>query len=463
MNMTLHKRKLILGAALSNGGDSSNWKHPRHWSDSPININYFKESAQKAESGKMDFIFVGDTLFINGNSPPPLINRLEPLTLLSAVAGATSHIGLVGTLSTTYSEPYNVARLYSSLDHISGGRAGWNVVTTALAGTASNFSKDEHLEHDQRYQVADEFVEITKGLWDSWEEGAFVRDKEKGIFFDHEKMHALNHKGKYFSVQGPLSSERSKQGHPVLVQAGSSEAGIEFAAKHADIIFTFQTNLEEAREFYRKVKNRAVANGREPSDILILPGITVIVGETEEEAKQKSEEIDALVNIEDALKLLDRYFNGKDLSQLPLDEPLPDNWTDWGGDGFKSAVDQLDRIVRAEKLTLRQLAIHNASRKNKSTLIGTPDQVVDQIQEWFESEAVDGFIISAGPIVPEGIHDFVNLIIPVLQQRGLYRTEYESDTFRGNVGLAIPENRYTKQKISLSAESRGAYDFVAPN
>lgn len=194
--MASQTRKLILGASLSNGGDSSNWMHPRHWSDSPININYFKESAQKAEAGKMDFIFVGDTLYVNENSPPPLINRLEPLTLLSAVAGVTSHIGLVGTMSTTYSEPYNVARLYSSLDHISQGRAGWNIVTTALAGTALNFSKKEHLEHDLRYQVADEFVEVTKGLWDSWEEGAFVRDKEKGVFFSKDKMHELRHQGR---------------------------------------------------------------------------------------------------------------------------------------------------------------------------------------------------------------------------------------------------------------------------
>ncbi|OXM86750.1 LLM class flavin-dependent oxidoreductase [Paenibacillus rigui] len=441
------KRQLILGCALSSGSENSIWKHPRHWSDAPINIRYFQECAQKAEEGKMDFIFVGDTLFVNENSPPPLINRLEPLTLLTAVAGVTKHIGLVGTLSTTYSEPYNVARLFSSLDHISNGRAGWNIVTTALANTALNFSKEAHLEHDQRYEVADEFVEVTKGLWDSWEEGAFIRDKEKGVFFDQEKLHVLDHRGKYFSVKGPLSSERTKQGYPVLVQAGSSDAGIDFAAKHADIVFTHQGSLDSAQAFYRKLKSRVHAHGREPEHLHILPGVSIIVSRTEEEAQRKLAEIDGLVNVDEALNTLDRYFNSVDLKTLfPLDEPLPDKWTDWGSDGFKSAVEQLDRIVKEEKLTLRQLAIRNATRKDKGTFVGTPEQIADEIQEWFESEAVDGFIVSSGPIVPEGIHDFVNLVLPILQSRGLYRTEYEADTFRENIGVPIPPNRYRKQR-----------------
>lgn len=436
-------RKLVLGASLSGGGNHSGiWRHPRHWSDASINLNYYKQSAQKAESGKFDFIFVGDTLFINEKSAPQLINRFEPLTLLTALAGATSRIGLVGTLSTSYSEPYNVARLFASLDHISGGRAGWNVVTTALPGTALNFNQEQHLEHDERYQVADEFVQVTKGLWDSWEDDAFVRNKETGIYFDPNKLHTLNHQGEYFSVRGPLSIERSQQGQPVLVQAGSSEAGRAFAAKHAEVVFTYQHSIEEAKRFYSDIKARIADNGREPGHLLVLPGISVIIGATEAEAAAKQEEIAGLISIEEALKDLDKYMGGADLSKLPLDEPLPDNWSALGADGFQSAVEGLDKLVREEKLTLRQLALKNAAKNSRNPFVGTPEKIADTIQEWFEAEAVDGFIVGSGPIVPEGIHDFVDHVVPILQRRGLFREDYEADTLRGNLGLPIPANRH---------------------
>lgn len=438
------KRQLKLGANLNGVGNSiSFWRHPDIPINASVNLDFYKKQARKAEEGKFDLLFIADGLFINEKSNPHFLNRFEPLTLLSVLAGATSNIGLVATLSTSYSEPFTVARQYASLDQISGGRSGWNVVTSPLEGSALNFGKGEHPNHALRYEIAEEHLNVVKGLWDSWEDDAFVGDKEKGVFFDPSKLHTLNHKGNHFSVQGPLNVARSKQGYPVIFQAGSSESGKDLAAKSADAVYTGHETFEEAMEFYRDVKARAIAYGRQAEDILIFPGIGPIVGRTAEEAEQKYQEIAGLVSIDHALNYLGRYFDHYDFSQYPLDESFPEIG-DLGSNSFRSATDKIKQQARQEGLTLRQVALRASTPR--TSFIGTPDQIADQIQEWFEGEAADGFNIRT--VVPNGLADFVDLVVPVLQERGLFRTEYEHETLRENLGLKIPLNRYTLERVN---------------
>ncbi|CAH1205107.1 LLM class flavin-dependent oxidoreductase [Paenibacillus sp. JJ-223] len=439
----MSKRQLKLGANLSGVGNSiSFWRHPDIPVNASVSIEYYKQQARKAEEGKFDLLFIADGLYINEKSNPHFLNRFEPITLLSTLAGATSHIGLVATLSTSYSEPFTVARQFASLDQISGGRAGWNVVTSPLEGSALNFGKGEHPDHSLRYEIAEEHLQVVRGLWDSWEDDAFVGDKEAGIFFDPSKLHALNHRGKHFSVQGPLNVARSSQGHPVIFQAGSSESGKNLAARSADAIYTAHETLEEAREFYRDVKARAAAHGRKPEELLIFPGIGPIVGRTEEEAERKYQEIAALVSIDQALNYLGRYFEHFDFSQYALDEPFPDIG-DLGSNSFRSTTDKIKQQAREQGLTLREVAL--LASTPRTSFIGTPEKIADLIQEWFESEAADGFNIRT--VVPNGLADFVDLVVPVLQERGLFRTAYEQTTLRGNLGLEIPSNRYALESV----------------
>lgn len=438
------QRKLKLGAVIHGVGSSvSAWRHPDIQSDASINIGYYREQAAKAEEGKFDFVFIADGLFINEQSIPHFLNRFEPVTLLSSLAAVTKNVGLVGTLSTSYSEPFNVSRQFSSLDHISGGRAGWNVVTSPGVGTAANFNKGDHPEHASRYEIAEEYLEVARGLWDSWEDDAFVRDKESGVFFDPEKLHRLDHQGKHFSVQGPLNIARSKQGQPIVFQAGSSDAGRNLAAKTADAVFTGHETIEEAQAFFADVKERAAAYGRSPDSILIFPGIGPIVGATPEEAERKYEETASLGSIEDALRYLGRFFDHHDFSQYPLDEPFPD-LGELGSNGFKSTTDRIKQKAKEHNLTLRQVALRSTTPRGN--FIGTPEQVADEIQRWFETGAADGFIVGSG--VPNGLNDFVDQVVPILQARGLYREEYEHDTLRGNLGLTFPINRYAKQTVT---------------
>ncbi len=286
------QRKMRLGSFLSGtGSNMASWRHPNAVPDGPINLDYYKGLTRKAEAAKLDFVFFGDGLYISEKSHPIFLNRFEPLTLLAALAMETTHIGLAATLSTTYSDPFTVARQFASIDHISNGRVGWNIVTSPLEGSALNYSKPQHPEHDLRYRMAHEYLEVTKGLWDSWEEDAFIRDKESGVFFDPAKMHRLNYKGDFYSVQGPLNISRSRQGRPVLIQAGASEAGKEFASRHADAVFTGQASVADGVQFYQEVKGRAAKHGRNPDEVLILPGCAPIVGQTAEEAEEKYQEI----------------------------------------------------------------------------------------------------------------------------------------------------------------------------
>ncbi|MFC4305080.1 LLM class flavin-dependent oxidoreductase [Cohnella boryungensis] len=438
------KRKPVkLGAIIHGvGGNISGWRHPEVPADASVSFSFYKEQAQLAEAGKIDLVFIADGLYITEKSIPHFLNRFEPLTLLSALASVTSRIGLVGTLSTSYSEPFTVARQFGSLDHLSGGRAGWNLVTSPLEGSAKNYGKPEHPTHDERYKIAEEHLEVTRGLWDSWEDDAFVRDKATGVFFDPEKLHRLDHKGEYFSVQGPLNIGRSRQGQPVVFQAGSSESGKNLAAKGADAVFTGHETLEEAKLFYREVKERAVAYGRSEDDIVILPGISPIIGRTFEEAERKYEEIASLVSIENALDYLGRFFEHHDFSQYPLDEPFPDIG-DLGSNSFRSGTDKIKQTAKEQGLTLRQVALRSATPRGQ--FIGTPEHIADLIQQWHEEKGADGFIIHSS--LPSGLRDFVELVIPILQERGIYRTEYESDTLRGNLGLKVPVNRYTAEKV----------------
>ncbi len=433
------RRQLRLGTILHGAsGNMSAWRHPDAQADASINFEFAKSVAKKAEQGKLDFIFVADGLFINEKSIPHFLNRFEPITLLSALATVTEHLGLVGTLSTSYSEPFTVARQFASLDHLSGGRAGWNVVTSPLEGSAKNFSRQQHPDHALRYRIADEYLTVTKGLWDSWEEGAFVRDKASGQFFDAGKLHTLNHHGDFFQVQGPLNIGRTPQGRPVLFQAGASEDGKKLAARHADAIFTHHPTLEEAQAFYQDVKRQVAANGRQPDELHIFQGVSVIVGSSAEDVERQYQQTAALVSVEDALNYLGRFFDHHDFSQYPLDAPFP-ALGEIGQNSFRSTTDEIKRHAREKGLTLRQAALEAATPR--PLFHGTPEQVADGLQHWFEHGAADGFIINGG--TPVTFTHFVDQVVPLLQARGLFRTEYPGNTLRDSFGLAQPANQFT--------------------
>lgn len=430
-------KKIKFGAMIHGiGGTTDGWRHPSVPADASVSLPFYKERAKLAETANFSFIFVADGLSISEKSLPHFLNRFEPITLLTAIAGATEKIGLVGTLSTSYSQPFNVARQFLSLDHISSGRAGWNVVTSPSAGAAQNFNGKDLPSHEDRYNKAAEHLQVVKGLWDSWEDGAFVRNKETGEFFDKEKMHELNHEGEFFSVKGPLNLERSQQGYPVIFQAGSSERGKSFAAESADAIFTGHETLEEAIEFYRDVKAKAAQNGRGHEEILIFPGISPIVASTVEEAHEIYEDFISLVPIDNAITYLGRFFDHFDFSTFPLDEPFPEIG-DAGKEAFQSTTDKIKKMAKEHKLTLRQVAQQVAVPR--STFIGTPEIVADKIQTWFESGGADGFIINSD--IPSQFREFVEKVVPILQERGIYEKEYTGSTLREHLGIKKPSNQ----------------------
>jgi FMN-dependent oxidoreductase (nitrilotriacetate monooxygenase family) len=440
--MSQTQRQLRLGAIIQGvSGNMSAWRHPDAVADASINIDYVLDLARKAELAKIDFLFVADGLYITPQSIPHFLNRFEPITLLSALSLVTKKIGLVATLSTSYSEPFTVARQFASLDHLSGGRVGWNVVTSPLEGSAKNFSRSTHPEHDERYRVASEYLQVVKGLWDSWEGDAFVRDKQSGEFFAPDKLHTLNHQGHYFSVQGPLNVGRSPQGRPIVFQAGASEAGKAFAAEAADAIYTRQETLEQAREFREDVRRRLVARGRDADDIRVFQGISVIIGETEEDAERRYQQTAELVTIDKALEYLGRYFEHHDFSQYALDAPFPDIG-ELGSNSFRSTTDKIKQNARERGLTLRQAALEEATPR--PSFLGTAEQVAEGLANWFLQGATDGFIVRGG--TPTAFDDFVAQVIPLLQARGIYRKEYAGETLRENLGLAEPENQFAVQR-----------------
>lgn len=435
----MSKRELRIGTILHGAsGNMSAWRHPAAQADASISFDYARKIARKAEAGKLDFLFVADGLYINEKSIPHFLNRFEPLTLLSALAAVTEHLGLVGTVSTSYSDPFTIARQFASLDHLSGGRAGWNVVTSPLEGSAKNFSRQQHPEHALRYRIADEYLQVVKGLWDSWEEGAFVRDKRSGQFFDPAKLHTPDHRGDFFQVQGPLNIERTPQGRPIIFQAGASGDGRRLAARHADAIFTHHATLEEAQAFWRDVKQQLAENGRAADDLHIFQGVSVIVGDDAADVEQQYQATAQLVSVPDALNYLGRFFDHHDFSRYPLDEPLPE-LGDIGQNSFRSTTDEIKRNARVRGQTLRQAALEAATPR--PLFHGTPEQVADGLQHWFEQKAADGFIIQGG--TPDTFERFVDRVIPLLQARGLSRRDYPGTTLRASLGLQTPENQFT--------------------
>ena len=440
-------RKLKLGFILHGVGRTwTDWRHPDADPGASTSLDFYRRQAQTAERGKLDFLFVADSLSINEKSSPHYLNRFEPITILSALAASTSKIGLVGTLTVSYSEPFNVARQFASLDHISGGRAGWNVVTSWLGETSANFSKPEHFPHDVRYRLAGEYLDVVQGLWDSWEDDAHVGDKESGVFVDPDKLHRLDHKGEFFQVRGPLNIKRSRQGQPVIFQAGASDTGRAFAARRADAIFNPAATLEEAQEYYRDVKARAQGFGRDPSALHILPGIGPVIGLTEAEAEANYRTLAALGSLETGLGLLARSFNDHDFRVYDLDGPFPDV-AHIGLNSQQSATTRILAEVKAEGLTIRQVAERLATPRG--AFVGTPEVVADRLQQWFENEGSDGFVIFQS--LPGQLELFVDHVVPILQARGLFRTEYEGETFREHLGLPFPENRHTAARAAQSA------------
>jgi FMN-dependent oxidoreductase (nitrilotriacetate monooxygenase family) len=433
------QRQLKLGFILHGVGPGwGDWRHPDAHPGASTDFQFYKRQAQVAEAGKFDFLFVADSVYITEKSSPHYLNRFEPLTILSALAGATNNIGLVATLTVSYSEPFNVARQFSSLDHISGGRAGWNVVTSWLEGSAANYSREKHYAHDVRYRLAGEYLDVVQGLWDSWEDDALTFDKAGGQFFDPAKLHTLNHKGEFFSVKGPLNISRSPQGQPVIFQAGASEDGKSFAARRADAIFVSHEEIDAAKAYYADIKARAAGFGRDPDQLHVLPAARPVVGRTPEEAEALYKELTELVSLDNALSMLARPFNEYDFSQHDPDGPFPLAAAEFGANSNQSAVNRIVAAVKEGSLTLRETALRFATPRGH--FVGAPEHVADSLQQWFEERAADGFVLFES--LPGQLEAFVDLVVPILQERGLFRTEYEGSTFRESLGLDFPVNRY---------------------
>jgi FMN-dependent oxidoreductase (nitrilotriacetate monooxygenase family) len=397
------------------------------------NLPLLQRVAATAERGKFDMIFLADGLTTGKDAHPSMLARLEPRMLFSALAVSTTRIGLAATSSTTYGEPFHVARAFATLDHLSRGRAAWNVVTTSYARSAANFSRGAHPPHDERYAIAAEFVDVVRALWDSWEDGAIVMDKVGGRFLDPGKLHTIDHEGRYFSVKGPLNTSRPPQGHPILIQAGSSGPGQDLAARTADVVFTAQQTLEEAQAFYAGLKGRMAAFGRPRSALHVMPGVFPVVGRTDKEAREKLAQLEAWMDVDKALELLSDRL-GHDVRGYVLDGPLPDLPA---SDQLQSRARLLTDLARREKLTLRELAHRVASARGHWMLCGTGTFVADQLQAWFEGQGADGFNVMP-PYFPGGLDDFVELVIPVLQERGLFRREYDGTMLRDHLGLPPP-------------------------
>ncbi|PBQ10127.1 LLM class flavin-dependent oxidoreductase [Pseudomonas syringae] len=449
--MTRRTDQIKLGAFLANSGHHvAAWRHPLAQADASQDFEHFKQIAQTAERGKFDALFIADVVAVWGHHHDALsrtarAEHFEPLTLMSALAAVTHNIGLIATATTTYNEPYHIARKFASLDHLSKGRAAWNLVTSVVSDEAWNFGREQHTDHADRYQRAEEFHDVVQGLWDSWEDDAFVRNKQSGIYFDESKLHVLNHKGPHFSVRGPLNVARPPQGHPVLVQAGASEPGKALAARVAEVIFVVNHDVAGAQAFYGDIKARAAALGRDPDAIKVLPGITPFIGETREQAQALFEEFQALIDPVLGLRLLaDTLGDDIDLSGHDLDGPLPA--TEPGQRG--SRRDGVLELARKENLSIRQLYLRLAAG---NPVIGTATDIADTLQTWFEARACDGFNVFF-PYFPGAIDVFVDQVIPLLQNRGRFRTEYEGNTLRENLGLSRPENTLQKARNKALAD-----------
>lgn len=451
------RRKLHFGAFLyTPGNHSAGWRHPDAVPQTDMHFAHYVDMVRTAERGKLDTIFFQDTAAVGGSggldgtSPyRPSQGRqvwLEPATVIAALAAVTSRIGLIATATTTYNEPYNIARRFATVDHISGGRAGWNLVTSQVEDEAGNFGFERHAEHSARYERAEEFHDVVAGLWDSWEDDAFLYDKESGRYYDTEKLHFLRHRGKHFSVRGPLNVSRSPQGRPVVAQAGSSDVGRELAARTADLVFTAQNFVHEGQAFCDDLRSRAERYGRRPDDIKILPGLVPFVGRTDEEAQEKLATVQALMDDRNAMAALARLTGDLDIYQFDPDGPLPPLPP---SNAAKARQALIVELAREKNMTIRQVARFMGTTLGHRLLVGSPKTIADSLEEWLVAGAADGFNLLF-PYFPGPLNDFVDLVVPELQRRGIFRTEYEGRTLRENLGVPTPSNRF-----ALARQRRG--------
>jgi FMN-dependent oxidoreductase (nitrilotriacetate monooxygenase family) len=447
------RRMMHLGAFVHETGQHvAAWRHPGAYAESGTVFAQAMDVAKTAERGKFDLLFLADSAAVSVHGSPESRGRMgktvkfEPITVLSALAAVTSNLGLVATCSSTYNEPYTLARQFASLDQISGGRAGWNLVTSNNEAEAFNHGRENHAAHADRYNRAQEFADVVNGLWDSWDEDAFIRDKDSGVYYDTSKMHVLNHRGPHFSVRGPLNVARSPQGRPVLVQAGASDTGRDLAARLAELVFTAQTTFEQATEFYGDVRARLPRFGRSDGEVKIMPGIYPVVGRTEAEAREKFDFLQSLIHPSVGLAVLEHTIGVSNLDRFPLHGPVPDM-----GDtnGPLSRQRLLLEAARRDKLTLWELCLLNAGPRGHLLTVGTPGQIADVMEHWFLNGAADGFNVMPAWL-PGSLTDFVDMVIPELQRRGLFRREYEGSTLRDNLGLPVPVSRW--QSVPMVAQ-----------
>ncbi|MGF6385275.1 FMN-dependent oxidoreductase (nitrilotriacetate monooxygenase family) [Paraburkholderia atlantica] len=432
------RRRLHLNVnILHSGFVPSAWRLDEAEPRAFVDVDHYVRVARIAEAGKLDAVFLADNAAIVDQIDFRPITALEPTVLLASIAAATTHVGVIGTASTSYNEPYNIARRFATLDHVSNGRAGWNVVTTADLPSARNFGRDAVPNHAQRYERAAEFTEVVKALWDSWEDDAFVGDKAGGRFVDVEKVHAIAHRGRYFDVQGPLNLPRSPQGHPVVVQAGASADGRELAARHAEAVFSASQSFEESAAYRRDLNERAAAYGRPP--VKVLAGLTTIIGATHSEALRRRDELVEQIPWRYSLNRLAGTL-GIDVERLTLDAPLPDDLAlPGGGNGNHTFFHATLAEARRHGHTVRELIRALAGGTGHRVIVGTPEQIADDIERWFDGGAADGFNLMPDAL-PGGLHDFVDGVVPILQQRGIFRSEYEGTTLREHLGLDRPPN-----------------------
>ncbi|MFK4305221.1 FMN-dependent oxidoreductase (nitrilotriacetate monooxygenase family) [Paenibacillus sp. RC254] len=436
-----YQRQMILNFFMnSTGFHETAWRHPLAEPAGVTDFSLYKKMALIAEQAKFHTIFLADSYELGEKVKHQALNRLEPYTLLAALAAVTERIGLVATVSTSYTEPFHTARLFASLDHLSQGRAGWNIVTTGIGNTHLNFSREQNFEHTERYERALEFVQLTTKLWDSWEDDALLFNKDEGLYADTDKIHAIRHKSERFSVEGPLNLPRPPQGYPVLAQAGSSEDGKELAARTGEMIYTAQQTLKDAQAFYADVKSRVEKYGRNPEDVKIVPGFSLIVGATESEAREKEAELRESVIPELGLQRLSNRLK-VDLSAYPLDGPVPQLPDPATINENRSRFELMKNMIETEKLTIRQLIERASGGNGHRTFAGTAVQIADEMEEWFSQGACDGFVIRPQQL-PTGLEDFARLVVPELQRRGLFHTEYEGRTLRENLGLSRPTNQF---------------------
>ena len=441
--MSTSTKQLLLGAFIPSAGImGSSWRHASAAPDSFSDFGHFQWVAQTLEAARFHAVFFNDTVNVDADlevlARGPNSVRWDPLVLMSALAVVTRHIGLIGTASTTYNDPYNIARKLANIDHLSGGRVGWNLVTSL--GGGENFNLDAHVLHADRYERAEEFYDVVTGLWDSYEDGAFVQDKASGRFLDTSKLHVLNHHGKHFQVRGPLNAPRPVQGYPVIAQAGSSDSGRALAARAGELIFTAQHTLEQGQAFYRQIKDQAAKFGRDPQHLKILPGVSPVVGKTHAEAQARYDQLQELLEPKTFLRSISRFASlGFDLSELPFDEVVPLPPEQFDTNTHKSRQKLVFELIRRERPTVREL-FNKLTAGGHRILIGTPESIADDLQAWFEADAADGFNVMFSGL-HEGIEAFATGVVPELQRRGLFRREYQGATLRENLGLPYIANR----------------------